>query len=555
MKTLLIAGYLYLAAGASFAWQAAAPQSDPLKATDKKKASIEGQVVNLNTGATLKKANVLLIKMGGRTGPVSAATDDSGQFVFRDLEKGQYQMMAERAGYVRQFYGARGNQYIGTMLTLNDGQELKGIVFKLAPQSVIAGKVVDEDGEPIPNVTVMALRTMYDRGRKTFLPLGTAQSSDLGEYRLANLGPGKYIISATYRSLTNMIASSGAAAAKETDQDYTTTFYPNVLESDSAAPVPVGTGAEVRAIDIHMAKTKVVRVKGKVIDSDAGKEKTLIVFMTRKGSGTMGLVTRPMAISTGKDGLFEVKGVSPGSYIISVASAQNAMQTSATQALEVGENNIDNVVLTVAPGAEMKGTVKVEEKTPLDLKNVSVALTSADVIETSPPKASPDDQGAFTLKGISALRYLVSVTGLPDSCYVKAIKFGGQEVDSDVGIDLSGGTPAALEILLSTAAAEVDGAVTDRDNKPVAGASVALIPKDGKYAHYRSATTDQNGAFTLKNLTPGEYKAFAWEDIEMNAYQDPEFVKTYDSLGTELKLKENGRESPQMKIIPAADKK
>jgi hypothetical protein len=55
----------------------------------------------------------------------------------------------------------------------------------------------------------------------------------------------------------------------------------------------------------------------------------------------------------------------------------------------------------------------------------------------------------------------------------------------------------------------------------------------------------------LKNLDPGEYKVFAWEDVEAGAYMDPEFVKPVESQGESVTIRENSKERLQLKLIPA----
>src|SRR5207302_7190444 len=139
------------------------------------------------------KATLMLISskgsMNGRGGPVSTEADQSGAFAFKDLEPGSYNLMVERQGFVRQMYGARGgNVFSGTPLTVKAGQELTDIQFDMTPQSVIAGKVTDEDGEPVAQVQVAATRTAYIRGKKQTIPVGIGMTNDAGEYRIANLG-------------------------------------------------------------------------------------------------------------------------------------------------------------------------------------------------------------------------------------------------------------------------------------------------------------------------------------------------------------------------------
>src|SRR5579872_4833241 len=150
------------------AFQAA---TDKEKGKDTSLASIEGKVVDIKTGVALKKANVILNRRGG-DGPTTFESDEKGQFHFFDLKPGRYGLAAQRAGYAPGFYGARGNSMAGATIELVTGQAVKDLEFKLTPNSVIAGKVLDEDGEPMPNVMVMAMITAYQHGQKQYVPLG-----------------------------------------------------------------------------------------------------------------------------------------------------------------------------------------------------------------------------------------------------------------------------------------------------------------------------------------------------------------------------------------------
>ena len=68
---------------------------------------------------------------------------------------------------------------------------------------------------------------------------------------------------------------------------------------------------------------------------------------------------------------------------------------------------------------------------------------------------------------------------------------------------------------------------------------------------FKTVTTDQYGHFTIKGITPGDYKLLAWEQIETGAYQDPEVLKLYDNDGESITIREGSHDNPQLKLIPA----
>ena len=73
------------------------------------------------------------------------------------------------------------------------------------------------------------------------------------------------------------------------------------------------------------------------------------------------------------------------------------------------------------------------------------------------------------------------------------------------------------------------------------------------FSFYKMTTSDQTGSYSFKNLTPGEYKVFAWEDIEPGAYADPEFIKPVEAKGETVTIKEGAAPAVQVTLIPVED--
>jgi hypothetical protein len=124
------------------------------------------------------------------------------------------------------------------------------------------------------------------------------------------------------------------------------------------------------------------------------------------------------------------------------------------------------------------------------------------------------------------------------------------------GLDLTGSaSPADLEVVISPKAAAVKGvAQNPNTGNPTPGAMVVLIPQDQKRkeqpTYYKFSASDQNGAFSLTDLTPGDYKAYAWEDIEIGAYMDPDFMKPIEEKGEAVSLQEGEQKTLTLKVIP-----
>src|SRR5207237_5535984 len=109
-------------------------------------------------------------------------TDDDGIYEIVDLPAGRYTLNVSKSGFVSLSYGQRRPLQAGTPLQLLDGQQLKGVDFRLPRGGVIAGRVIDEDGEPVAGAMVLIMRYQYVQGDRRLTPAGTGQTDDRGQY-------------------------------------------------------------------------------------------------------------------------------------------------------------------------------------------------------------------------------------------------------------------------------------------------------------------------------------------------------------------------------------
>jgi len=98
--------------------------------------------------------------------------------------------------------------------------------------------------------------------------------------------------------------------------------------------------------------------------------------------------------------------------------------------------------------------------------------------------------------------------------------------------------------------------VLNADNQPLSGATVVLVPEPRRRDQsrlYDEASTDQYGHFQLRGIAPGEYKLFAWEEIERGAYRDPDFLRRHEKRGEVVRLAEGEAKSISLTVIAAED--
>jgi uncharacterized protein (DUF2141 family) len=528
------------------------PQSDknaPADQSQSLQGSIAGVVLDAGQGKPVKDVSLLLARTSGTALPASAKSDEEGHFVFKNLDAGSYMLIGDHPKYARQTYGSRNGLLGGTLLTLGTGQEMKDVSFKLQPNAVASGRVLDEDREPMQGVMVAALKGLYMRGKRQFLPVGTGVTNDLGEYRIANLAPGRYFISATVMNAAKAVIKAAGEAPEEA---YVTTYYANATDVSGAAPVEVTAGSDAAGMDIRLAKAKSVHVKGKVMG--APKDQSVTVRLVPKDGGLLAMITGRSATVQKTDGTFEIAGVTSGSYMLRAGDQTGMKSLGPGVPVEIADHPVEGAVIEIAPTSEATGTIAVqgnsESSTPaVSLKGTRIMLEATEGGGLIPPSTNATEDGTFSFKDLAPGRYLVRVMNGPDNSYVDSVRAGNREM-SEQGLDLGTGGGGKLDIKLRIGCAQVNGVIKGQDDNPIAGVTVALIPDSNRYLLYQSTFTDQKGAFTFKNVTPGEYKVLAWEDVEPNAFQDPEFVKPFAARAEALSLKENDHKGVTMKAIP-----
>ena len=512
-------------------------------------STIEGVVVKATTDDPLKKAVLTLNKAEERGQSKNATTDASGQFQIKNIEPGRYRLYASRNGYVNQEYGQRATRGSGTILTLTAGQHLKGISFRLIPAAVIAGNVYDEDGEPVAEAEVEALRFRYEKGRRKLMASDNVHTNDLGEYRLYGLAPGQYYVSASYnpRRFGRQSPEAGYAAV----------YYPGSADPSRASALDLHAGDELPGIDFTLMPAKTFNVKGRVYDAVNSRPgiHTMVLLEPRNTQGRAWTMTSQNFVQD-PQGAFELRDVVPGSYYLLAMSTEGDKRYTSREAVEVSDSDVEGVSLVIGPGIDLKGRIRVEGNAALDPSVLNIWLQSREesmYMGGSRPSIKPD--GTFTISNVADGDYQLEMWGLPEDFYLKGARAGGSDMlASDLSVSRKQ-PPGVLEVVLSPIGGRIDGRVLKED-KPFSGATVVLVPEEGRRKEerlYESTSTDQDGQFSIRGITPGDYTLFAWESVEQGAYQDPEFLRPYKDRGKPIHVDEGNKLNSQLDLISASE--
>ena len=523
-------------------------------------ASLSGVISDGVTGSAIRGARVSLQLLGPENASALAVSDQSGRFSFVNLPPGRYRLIAARQGYERLSYGAGKSTQPGQIVTLVAGEAKQGLDFALPPLSAIAGTVLDEDGDPMMRANVSLLRTFYPRGKPQLTSVRNAMTNDRGEYRLFDVPPGRYFLTAA-QDMPRLAAVMRAAAGQPPQQErYGLEYYPNALDPSSASPVILQPGKELHGYDFRLTPQPAVHIKGHVVGPMDHLAEFYGLYLGIAAADSLGQGTFQRGFGAGPpDYAFEIPDIPPGSYIAWGTLSGRDKETgqrvefAARQRIEVGATGDDDVTLTLQPGIDISGKVRVEGEGAAGQKNLRVMLVSGDEMmarhENYTTQASAD--GSFTFKDVVPGIWDINVTPIPDGGYIKSMRLGEQDVlteDMTIGPDSKGPLDIVVSARGATIAGDVDNGGQSEDSRPI-----VLLAPEGRFSNvfsfYAVAVADENGHFSMKALTPGAYKLFAFDDMERNAYFDPDFLKPFAAKGTPVKLSEGPNPSVKLKLI------
>jgi hypothetical protein len=481
-------------------------------------------------------------------------TDNGGKFSFSELEPGTFRLFVHLDGFVRQEYGQRVFPGQGTPLTLSAGEDLKDLTFRLTPAGNIGGRLVDNLGKPAVGVPLQLLKATYGQiGQRTFQSYGGAATNDRGEYRFFWVTPGRYYLAAG--TPQGLPASGGGAGgiSNESGDSYTFTYYPGVTDFSRARALELQPGGELVA-DFNVARQQLYTIRGRIVDpaSALPPPSASIALAFQQLTGSNSMFSRS-PIYNAATGAFELRNVVPGPYLIFA----NTLGGVARAPVEVVNANVEGVVLAVNTGLTIAGRITSEDgKLPttgpgrVQLRPIMGGVPV--MVGNYPGTQNLNPDGTFTINGVLPGQYRIVVPSLTDF-YVKEVRYDRLDaLNQPIDVIQRGQDVPTLDILLSPNVSQIEGIVSDARLQAVAGVQAILIPDTNRdrIDLYKTATTDQNGRFTLRGIPPGDYKLFAWEDLEPNGYFDPDLVRRSEAAGKAVRVAESSKQSVNVQVIP-----
>jgi hypothetical protein len=352
-------------------------------------------------------------------------------------------------------------------------------------------------------------------------------------------------------------------------EKYMSVYYPGVTDETAAAAVDVPAGGDVPAVDFVVAPVPIHRVRGRVV-YEANNEpamSAMVQWLTPTGAsgdqnesfmGPMGRAARVECC----DGAFSL-ALPAGQYTL-VAAVNNR---TGRATVNVGDADIDNVVLAIGPVFNFKGRVTFEGHELTAPELAAMRLTAI----MDPPTPGLEMTGFSNILAngnfsfqtgagdfrLSLTPLLPAPRSLPSplfpqarpgalaGAYVKSIRIGDVDV-LDNGLHVVDEAQQPVEIVLSNVTGALEGRVNDSAGHAVPNVPVVLMPDAARRSRVDLVTrtsSDATGRYRFENVPPGDYLVFAFDGVADGEWLNPEFRASHESRGAAVRISAGGASS------------
>jgi uncharacterized GH25 family protein len=395
---------------------------------------VSGRVID-EAGNPVVSAQLLMMAGRSFTGVLSALSGPDGTFHFDGVQPGTFRLTARKTGYAA--------NPLGDTVTVSNAS-VSGLEVKLAAGGSLTGRITGADFSQLARILVLA------NGARP------GQVDADGIYRIANVPPGDYVVSASVPDTAlhaegRVTLEPGAAEAK-LDLQFGKGFTLSGVVLRNGSPLP-GAGVE----------------------------------LTRTGTFSS------HDTSADHQGAFQFGGLDAGTYELAVRTAGGALHKESVEISGDREVRVD--LRTASLGGRVTDAA---DSTPV--AGAQVTLEAADGKDTfSQSRTETDSHGAFRLAEVADGAWKLRVSHDGYSPADKNVQVDGAD-SSDLEISLSPTEGLTLAVVLPSGEApeSIRAGVLDNAGKTVAA---------GFYP------VGENGRVRLSNVPPGSWQIFVDSDF------------------------------------------
>ena len=403
------------------------------------KSPIRGSVIDDVTGKPIAGAR---IKLDTRTGdPTFVLSSDDGHFTLPDIGQQSYSLSVRAQGFLA-----------ADRIQIKPGENP---TIRLTAYGVIAGRVTDPEGLPIPNARIEILVKQAGRPANTSplahplpdgmneiasIPNAYGQTDDRGEFRVPNLKPGSYYL----------VVNKPQSWPQLWEPSFHVTYYPQAIDFEHAKTLEVVAAKETRA-DVQILKQTGFHVAGRI--QIPGDSMSAFRFARIILTPEPNYAINNSAFTAGNND-YRFDNVAPGTYMLFADIEKPSDEFNGSgkpiygvkRRIEV-RTDLDSVDLEFTPIKDISGKVTFQEGCAS--RPLTINLTGASALGPGPSEVTTHDDGSFTLSGLmpGSHKLIVRDTKMPGRMtWIASAHLGNRDVMQD-GFDVLEAGNDRLEIV------------------------------------------------------------------------------------------------------------
>ena len=461
--------------------------------------SVEGSVDNRITHRPIAGA---IVSVDAR----QTVADPSGAFRFAGLKLGDHTCSVEAAGFFK----------LTTPLHLGSAIAPAHLDLELIPHSAIFGRVLDEDGNPVPGADVQITQAI--RGTGTTWTISGATTDREGRYRVDGLEPGAYLAMAL--PVRGVHEGDRRASVR--------TYFPSVSDRGAAGRLVLRGGSELPA-DIRLLSVPVYAIRGVVYD-DGGKPANATVSLLP--FDPLEERYNPLGQVATHNGMFEFPRVPAGDWRVVAESNAGEIVLRGAGPAALDRHEIDNLTLRLAAPFALRALVEPAGK----VDSPAIELYPTDAPPSLAAYSQSDPDNILRFPAVYTGRYRIEVFRWPAGYYLDSVLAGEQDVLGKE-VMLTEGMPP-IRVVFKPSTAGLRGHV-----ESCGDASILLLPRDEGLWDFRfiiRGSCDGSGHFEIGGVRPGDYYALALDRIDSTGLDDLDMLRRLADMGKKVQV-ESGR--------------
>jgi protocatechuate 3,4-dioxygenase beta subunit len=497
------------------------------------RGNVRGVVIDGKSGDMIVGATVKLSAAWTDEPLAETESGPDGMFTFSGVAVGRYRIAGGAQGYVDLIPSWSTSRIVAVTLT-----EAQVVKLVLTPAAVVSGRVVDGTGQPIRGVSVVPFARRLVGGAVRLLPKGGgAQADDRGEYRLHGLAPGVYTVAAV-------------PLRWREGNVFPQVYFPGEMSSERARYFTLSAGERRSQTDIVVPESPRLSITGMVSVGPADwSGRAIMVSLWTKEGFAIG------AAQADAEGRFRFEGVPAGEYhlvgegpVMGLAAAGPVTGSNARRgrvAIEVGGQDLTEVVVPLRPPAELKGQVRVVQQREPQIDCLSraelVLHPTGTTVATAEVTSRIDDRGRLRFPRLFPDTYQVFLRHADQRCFIEAVMQGKAGIEDRIITLGEKREWEELIILISTEAGSVQGRVVTVTEEPVEATWVCLVPESRKMlevdTELATVTTGPDGRFEFPHVQHGRYRLVAVRPMDSMQALDPVVCSEKQGEGVQVAVK------------------